>query len=66
MSERPINPYWWGAKFLQYCVRKGWLRQEGSGGRGTRWYPTGKGKKELEEKFGIVLDNSSKHQRFTK
>jgi hypothetical protein len=55
MREKPINPYWWGAKFLSYCVKQGWLRQEGSGGRGTKWYPTGKGKEELKEKFGIEI-----------
>jgi hypothetical protein len=55
MSEKPINHYWLGSKFLEYCVKQGWLRQEGSGGRGTRWYPTDKGRKELKEKFGIKL-----------
>jgi hypothetical protein len=51
MAERPINPYWLGGQFLCYCVKQGWLRQEGSGGRGTKWYPTDKGRKELKEKF---------------
>ena len=55
MSDKPINPYWFGAKFLEYCVRQGWLRQQGSGGRGTKWYPTGQGGEELKEKFGIEL-----------
>jgi hypothetical protein len=55
ISDKPINPYWWGAKFLQYCVKQGWLRQEGSGGRGTKWYPTNKGREELKEKFGIEV-----------
>jgi hypothetical protein len=54
-SEKPINQYWLGSKFLEYCVKQGWLRQEGSGGRGTKWYPTDKGRKELKEKFGIEL-----------
>jgi hypothetical protein len=52
---RPINPYWIGSQFPHYCVNQGWLRQEGSGGRGIKWYPTIKGKKELKEKFGIEL-----------
>jgi len=55
MSDISINPYWWGAKFLEYCVKQGWLEQEGSGERGTKWYPTGKGRKELKEKFGIEV-----------
>jgi hypothetical protein len=36
-------------------MKQGWLRREGSGGRGTKWYPTGKGKEELDEKFGIEI-----------
>jgi hypothetical protein len=55
MIEKPINHYWFGAQFLEYCVKQGWLRQQGSGGRGTRWYPTDKGRKELKEKFGITV-----------
>jgi hypothetical protein len=55
MIDKPINPYWLGAQFISYCVKQGWLKQEGSGGRGTRWYATNKGRKELEEKFGIKL-----------
>ena len=55
MTDNPINHYWFGSKFLEYCVKQGWLRQEGSGGRGTKWYPTDKGRKELKEKFGIEV-----------
>jgi hypothetical protein len=55
ITDKPINHYWFGSKFLEYCVKQGWLRQEGSGGRGTRWYPTDKGRKELKEKFSIEL-----------
>jgi hypothetical protein len=55
MTERPINPYWVGGQFLGYCVKQGWLRQEGSGGRGTKWYPTDEGRKELKKKFEIEL-----------
>jgi predicted transcriptional regulator len=53
MEKKSINPYWFGGKFLEYCVKKGWLIQEGSGGRGTKWYFTEKGRKELKEEFGI-------------
>lgn len=54
-GDRPINPYWFGSRFLAYCVKQGWLKQQGSSGRGTKWYPTNKGKKELKEKFGIEV-----------
>lgn len=55
MKDNSINPYWFGAKFLEYCVKQGRLKQEGSGGRGTKGYPTDKGRKELKEKFGIEV-----------
>lgn len=55
MKKKPINPYWFGAKFIAYCVEQGWLTQEGQGGRGTKWYLTDKGKKELKNRFGIEL-----------
>ena len=55
MTDNPINHYWFGSKFLEYCVKQGWLRQEGSGGRGTRWYSTDKGRKELKDKFGLEV-----------
>jgi len=46
---------WAGARFLNYCVKQGWLRQEGPSGRGTKWYQTDKGEEELKEKFEIEL-----------
>nr|MDO8082966.1 hypothetical protein [Candidatus Freyarchaeota archaeon] len=54
MADKPINPYGLGAKFIEYCVKQGWLTQQGSGGRGTKWYTTDKGRKELKKQFGIV------------
>jgi hypothetical protein len=54
-SDEQINHYWFGSKFLEYCLKQGWLRKEGSGGRGTKWYPTEKGRNELKEKFGIKV-----------
>jgi len=54
MSEKPINHYWLGSKFLEYS-KIDWLKQQGSGGRGTKWYPTDKGREELKTKFGIEL-----------
>ena len=56
MDKRQINPYWFASKFLEYCVKNGWLIKEGSGGKATKWYPTEKGKKELKEKFGIEVE----------
>jgi hypothetical protein len=50
-GQKPINPYAIGGGFLSYCVRQGWLTQEGKG-RNARYYATKKGEEELE-KFGI-------------
>jgi hypothetical protein len=36
-----------------FCAKQGWFKQEGSGGRGTRWHPTDKGRKELKEEKEI-------------
>ena len=55
MTEKPINHYWLGSEFLEYCVKQGWLRQEGSGGKGTRWYTTDKGRRELRDNFDIQI-----------
>jgi hypothetical protein len=54
MDERPINTYWLGAQFISYCLKQGWLTQKGLSGKGTRWYPTDRGRKELE-KFAIEV-----------
>jgi len=54
-ADRSVNHYWFGSKFLEYCVKQGWLRQEGAGGRGTKWYPTDIGRKELKARFGIEI-----------
>jgi hypothetical protein len=50
-GQKPINPYAVGGGFLSYCVKQGWLIQEGKG-RNTRYYATKKGQEELA-KFGI-------------
>jgi hypothetical protein len=55
MEKKSINPYWVGGKFLEFCVKKEWLIQEGKGGRGTKWYPTEKGRKALKAEFGIEV-----------
>ena len=59
MDKRPINPFAVGAQFLAYCVRQGWLVQEGSGMR-ARWYLTETGEEGLRT-FGInvVLEKAS-------
>jgi hypothetical protein len=51
--RKPVNPFAIGGGFLAYCVRQGWLTQEGAG-RGARYYATREGKKELK-KFGIQV-----------
>ncbi len=50
-GHKQINCYAIGGGFLGYCVKKGWLIQEGKG-RNAKYYVTKDGEKELK-KFGI-------------
>lgn len=52
-EERPVNPFAIGGGFLAYCVRQGWLKQEGKG-RDTKYYFTPSGRIELK-KLGISV-----------
>lgn len=52
-EERPVNPFAIGGSFLAYCVRQGWLTQEGKG-RDAKYYLTSLGETELK-KFGISV-----------
>jgi len=49
----PINPYWVGGSFLDYCVKQGWMikRREG---RSARYYCTPAGVEALKQ-FGIEI-----------
>jgi len=44
----PINPFAVGGGFLAYCVRQGWLIQQGRG-RSVKYYVTECGRKMLAE-----------------
>lgn len=48
----PVNPFAIGGGFLAYCVRQGWLIQQGRG-RTMKYYITETGREALAE-FGIV------------
>jgi hypothetical protein len=54
-SERPgrirVNPFAVGGAFLGYCVKQGWLIQEGKG-RAANYYVTEEGESELR-RFGV-------------
>ena len=52
-DSQSVNPYVIGDGFLNYCIDKGWLRQEGKG-RNSRYYIIETGKEELR-KFGLKL-----------
>jgi hypothetical protein len=51
--QRPINPFAVGGGFLNYCIKQGWLIQEGKG-RTAKYYATEVGTKELR-KYGIEI-----------
>jgi hypothetical protein len=54
LPERiPINPYWVGGSFLDYCARQGWVLKEGKG-KSLRFYATPAGVKALKQ-FGIAI-----------
>ncbi len=48
----PVNPFAIGGGFLAYCVRHGWLVQQGRG-RNMKYYMTDAGREPLAE-FGIM------------
>jgi hypothetical protein len=48
----PVNPFAVGGGFLDYCVRQGWLIQQGRG-RGMKYYVTEMGRQALAG-FGIT------------
>lgn len=50
-GQKSVNCFAIGGGFLSYCVKQGWLTQEGKG-RKTKYYITEKGKEELK-KFDI-------------
>jgi hypothetical protein len=52
-DARPLNPFMIGGGFLTYCVKQGWLTQEGKGNK-TRYFATEKGRHELA-KFDIHI-----------
>ena len=52
-GKKAINPFAIGGGFLDYCVRQGWLIQEGKA-RGAKYYITNEGEEGLK-KFGIKI-----------
>lgn len=53
ISGKTVNPFAIGGGFLNYCVKEGWLIQEGKS-KGVRYYLTKQGEEELK-KFGIKV-----------
>jgi hypothetical protein len=49
----PINPYWVGGHFLDYCAKQGWMSMQREG-RSTRYYCTPAGVEALKQ-FGIDI-----------
>ena len=49
----PINPYWVGGSFLDYCVRQGWMVKQREG-RSVRYCCTPGGIGALQ-RFGIEI-----------
>lgn len=51
-----VNPYSIAGGFLAYCIAQGWVEREGSG-RGQVYWVTRSGVRELEQRFGIVVQH---------
>jgi hypothetical protein len=51
--QKPVNPFAVGGGFLAYCVKQGWLIQEGES-RAARYYVTPEGEEALG-RFGIKV-----------
>jgi len=49
----PINPFWVGGSFLDYCVRQAWMIKQREG-RSIRYYCTPAGVNALKQ-FGIEI-----------
>jgi hypothetical protein len=47
-GRKAINPFALGGGFLAWCVKQGWLVQEGK-----QYFATKQGKRELWERFGL-------------
>jgi len=57
VERRPINPVARariGVGFLDYCVKLGWLIQEGKG-KNARFYLTKEGEETIKKRFGIKV-----------
>jgi DNA-directed RNA polymerase subunit H (RpoH/RPB5) len=52
-GHEPVNPFAIGGGFLDYCVKHGWLIQDGKR-RNAKYYITKAGEKELK-KFDITV-----------
>lgn len=51
-QANPVNPFAIGGAFLDYCVKQGWLLQQGKG-RAMKYYVTETGREALAE-YGIT------------
>ena len=49
-GRKTVNPLEIGAAFLAWCVKQGWLAQEGK-----QYFATKEGARELRERFAIAL-----------
>jgi hypothetical protein len=49
----PVNPYWIGGSFLEYCVRQGWMVKQRES-RSLRYFCTSAGVEALVQ-FGIEV-----------
>ncbi len=64
MSEkRGVNPFFIGAEFLEYCIRKGYLEFVLDGDKRVHYYVTDAGRDVLTGTFGFSLDKPCAYER---
>jgi hypothetical protein len=53
-EKKPVNPFAVGGGFIDYCVKQGWMIQEGNS-RHAKYYVTKIGEEKTKKEFGIKI-----------
>ncbi len=55
MDKLPINPFYLGNAFMNYCIKEGYMTLEISEDKKLHYYATEAGVAALRDRFGIVF-----------
>lgn len=62
-NRRGVNPFFLGAEFLEYCVRRGLVEFVLDEHKRVHYYITEQGRKTLSEDFGIDLQKPCAYEK---